>query len=115
MLGRGPEDTRQLVQPSMLSGLLGFSKIIEVGPQIGLEFVSENYRLQILRGTKVADLPPGHRAAPSYRRPAIAACPRRRGDRVNVGMSAIGIKRTWACALRMSAYDPKRTYKSLAK
>ena len=24
-------------------------------------------------------------------------------------MSAIGTKRTWACALHMSAFDPKRT------
>jgi hypothetical protein len=25
-------------------------------------------------------------------------------------MSAFGVKRTWTCALQMSAFDPKRTY-----
>ena len=28
---------------------------------------------------------------------------------MNEPMSAIGTKQTWACALHMSAYDPKRT------
>ena len=34
---------------------------------------------------------------------------RRRGDRMNGQMSAIGTKRTCLLALQMSAYDPKRT------
>ena len=30
---------------------------------------------------------------------------------MNGGMSAIGTKRTCACALHMSAFDPKRTFR----
>ena len=38
------------------------------------------------------------------------ARPRRRGDRINGGMSAIGTKQTWQFALQMSAFDPERTF-----
>ena len=43
-------------------------------------------------------------------RAAITSRPRRPDNRINHVMSAIGTKRTSACALHMSAFDPKRTY-----
>ena len=61
---------------------------------------------------RTGDQPQDRQGARPHRS-AVAARPRRRGDRINGAMSAIGTKRTCQVALHMSAFGGKADMRSL--
>ena len=107
-------NTRDFVQAG---GLMSY------GPNYPAQFRhTAEYVDKILRGTKPGDLPVEQPTkfdlvinlttakALGLEVPPRLPRERRRGDRIDTGMSAIGTKRTWPIALHMSAFDPKRTF-----